>query len=182
MKRAGTTHIQGRRVSLVSEAVTVPAVLQYLAACNRPCLELKKSPDTAPADIRYRRYAAVPPLARKASAVVRLLTKVETRAAVASQRCDRVMIAGFDFCQRRHNRRWLFCPMRGRLHIDDIECRAGAVSGDFFELQAGTVAVRRDICKTAGTADSLAHQGEPGALKYALYCSASWRRTLAAHR
>ena len=67
--------------------------------------------------------------------------------------------------RRRRNRAGFFCQWRGRLHIDGIECRAGTVSGDFFELQAGTVAVREIFAKPAGAADGLALQREPGCLE-----------------
>ncbi len=58
--------------------------------------------------------------------------------------------------RRRRNRAGLCCQWRGRLHIDGIECRAGSVSGDFFELQAGTVADREISAKSAGAADGRA--------------------------
>jgi hypothetical protein len=48
------------------------------------------------------------------------------------------------------------------LHIADIECRAGAMSGDFFELPAGTIADGEISAISAGAADGLAYQREPG--------------------
>ena len=55
--------------------------------------------------------------------------------------------------RRRRNRARLHRQWRGWLHIAGIECRAGSVPGDLFELQAGTIAVRALSAKPAGAAD-----------------------------
>lgn len=64
--------------------------------------------------------------------------------------------------RRRRNCTRLYCQWWGWLHIDDFECRAGSVPGNFFELQAGTIAVCQIFAKPAGAADGRAHQREPG--------------------
>ena len=76
---------------------------------------------------------------------------------------------GSGCCPGKMNRAGFHRQWRGWLHLHNIECRAGTVPGDLFELPAGTAA-DREICTSTCAVDSGAFKGEsPAALKYALY-------------